>query len=175
MTEETQLHTTRLTFCHDVWYSIAVDKAYCTNSCNGNSHWKKKAQRLTLYSLRYRNRNVQCLQKKSAETRKCLSFLLCKQRSCREKVNKNIIFKLILSRDTKQMRSKNILRFFLQTSSLERSCLYIARNCLYIKDKGTKNSYESQNPCGFHSKSSGKPAACQLSSNDNTNLLFWVF
>jgi hypothetical protein len=92
-----------------------------------------------------------------------------------KKVHKHIIFKLILSRDTKQMRGKNIPRFFLQTSSLEKSCLYFARNGLYTKDKGTKNSYASHNPCGLYSESSGTVEACQLPSNDSINLVFLVF
>jgi hypothetical protein len=95
--------------------------------------------------------------------------------SVQTKVHKDIIFKLIVSRDTKQMRSKNIPRFFLQTRSLEKSRLYFATNGLYTKDKRTKNSYASHSPCGLYSEPSGTADASQLPSNDSINLVFLVF
>jgi len=69
----------------------------------------------------------------------CLSFCTNKS-SCTKKKKKKFIRILYLnwfSLVTKnKCEVKNIPRFFLQTRSLEKSCLYFARNGLYTNDKG---------------------------------------
>jgi hypothetical protein len=93
----------------------------------------------------------------------------------KKNVHKDIIFKLILSRDTKPMRNKNIPRFFLQTRSLEKSRLYFARNGLCTKDKRTKTTVYLTIPVDCIPNPVEEQKPVNFTQNDNINLVFLVF